>query len=56
MIWDKDNTEIESSLSFAKKVLKTMAEREVLLDLTELVFVCDSIVLNANLPFFPLGP
>lgn len=33
-----------------------MTKRQVLFNLTELVFVSNSIVLNINLSFFPLGP
>ena len=33
-----------------------MTERQVLFNLTELIFVCDSIVLNIDLSFFPLSP
>jgi hypothetical protein len=33
-----------------------MAERKVLLNFTELIFVGDAVVLNADLAFFPLRP
>ena len=56
MVGDEDDTEIEAGLCFAKEVFEAMAERKVLLDLSELVFVGDSVVLDADLAFFPLGP
>lgn len=33
-----------------------MTERQVLFNLAELIFVCDSIVLYIHLSFFPLSP
>ena len=56
MVGDEDDPKIETSLVFTKEVFETMAERKILLDLTELVFVGDSIVLDTDLSFFPLGP
>jgi hypothetical protein len=56
MVGDEDDTKIEASLIFTKEVFETMTERKILLDLTEFVFVGDSIVLDTNLSFFPLGP
>lgn len=56
MIWDEDDTEVEASLGFAEEVFEAMTEGKIFFDLSELVFVGDSVVLDTDLSFFPLCP
>ena len=56
MVGDENDTEVESSLGFTKEVFKAMTERKIFLNLSKLVFVGDSVILDADLTFFPLGP
>ena len=56
MVGDENDTQCETSFFLAKKVLKPVTERQVLFDFAELVFVSDTVVLNAHLPLLPLSP
>lgn len=56
MIGYQNNAQSKTCLLLTEKVLKTVTEGKIFFNLTELIFIGDSIVLYIDLSFFPLSP